>query len=148
MAGNTIRLHRVLQAPPERVYRAFTEPAAKARWLPPNGYTCNVQRYELSVGGTYAMSFTQFATGQEHGWTGRYVALEPHQRIVYCDRFDDPNMPGEMTVTVTLKSVSCGTELTVVQEGIPEMIPPEMCYLGWQESLLALARLVEMPGGQ
>lgn len=143
MPPNTVRLHRVLRAPPERVYRAFLEPDAKARWLPPNGFTGTVHHSDARVGGTYKMSFTNFSSGKSHSFGGTYVELVPPQRIRYTDRFDDPNLPGEMNTTVTLKQVSVGTELTVVQEGVPEVIPLEACYLGWQESLLHLANLVE-----
>lgn len=148
MPGNTIRLHRVLRAPPERVYRAFLDPDAMARWLPPYGFTGKVHHMEAKVGGTHKMSFTNFGTGQSHSFGGRYLELKPNERIRYTDSFDDPNLPGEMQVTVTLKKVSCGTELDVVQEGVPEAIPAEMCYLGWQESLMQLAKLVEpeIPG--
>lgn len=143
MPPNTVRLHRVLRAPPERVYRAFLEPDAKARWLPPNGFTGTVHHSDARVGGTYKMSFTNFSSGKSHSFGGTYVELVPPQRIRYTDKFDDPNLPGEMNTTVTLKQVSVGTELTVVQEGVPEVIPLEACYLGWQESLLHLANLVE-----
>lgn len=140
---NTVRLHRVLRAPPERVYRAFLDADAKAKWLPPNGFTGKVHESDASVGGRYRMSFTNFSTGQSHGWSGTYTELVPNERIRYSDRFDDPNLPGEMAVTVTLKTVSVGTELHVVQEGIPDAIPAEQCYLGWQESLVLLGKLVE-----
>jgi len=140
---NTVRLHRVLRAPPERVYRAFLDADAKAKWLPPNGFTGKVHESDASVGGSYRMSFTNFATGQSHGWGGTYTELVPNERIRYSDRFDDPNLPGAMAVTVTFKAVSVGTELHVVQEGIPDAIPAEQCYLGWQESLLLLGKLVE-----
>jgi len=140
---NTVRLHRVLRAPPERVYRAFLDADAKAKWLPPNGFTGKVHETDASVGGRYRMSFTNFSTGQSHGWGGTYTELVPNERIRYSDRFDDPNLPGEMAVTVTLKAVSVGTELHVVQEGIPDAIPAEQCYLGWQESLVLLGKLVE-----
>ncbi len=145
---NTVRLHRVLRAPPERVYRAFLDADAKAKWLPPNGFTGKVHESNAIVGGSYRMSLTNFSTGQSHSWGGTYQELVPGERIRYSDRFDDPNLPGEMTVTVTLKPVSCGTELHVVQEGIPDAIPVEMCYLGWQESLVLLGKLVEanIPG--
>ena len=144
----TVRLHRVLRAPPERVYRAFLDVDAKAKWLPPNGFTGKVHEIDATVGGTYRMSFTNFATGQSIGWSGTYLELVPDERLRYSDRFDDPNLPGEMTVTVTLTQVSVGTELQVVQEGIPDAIPVEQCYLGWQESLFLLAKLVEaeIPG--
>jgi len=140
---NTVRLHRVLRAPPERVYRTFLDVDAKAKWLPPNGFTGKVHESNASVGGNYRMSFTNFATGQSHGWGGTYAELVPNERIRYNDRFDDPNLSGEMAVTVTLKAVSVGTELHVVQEGIPDAIPAEQCYLGWQESLVLLGKLVE-----
>jgi len=143
MTTGTIRLHRVLRAKPERVYRAFVEADAMAKWLPPCGFTCKVHHMDTKVGGSYRMSFTNFATGQGHSFGGEYLELEPFARIRYTDRFDDPNLPGEMQTTVTLKPVSCGTDVSVVQEGVPEAIPLEMCYLGWQESLEQLARLVE-----
>jgi uncharacterized protein YndB with AHSA1/START domain len=143
MAGNTIRLHRVLKAPAERVYKAFLNPEAMARWLPPYGFTAKVHHLDPRVGGTHKMSFTNFTNGQSHSFGGTYLELVPNERLRYTDKFDDANLPGEMTVTVTLKKVSCGTELNVVQEGVPEVIPAEMCYLGWQESLEQLARLVE-----
>jgi uncharacterized protein YndB with AHSA1/START domain len=148
MSGNTIRLHRVLRGTPERVYRAFLDPAAMAKWLPPNGFTGKVHELDARVGGAHRMSFTNFGTGASHSFGGRYLELKPNERLRYTDRFDDPNLPGEMTVTVSLKAVSCGTELSVVQEGVPEVIPPEACYLGWQESLTLLAQLVEaeIPG--
>src|SRR5690606_33742387 len=139
---NTIRLHRVLRAAPERVYRAFLDPAAMAKWLPPHGFTGTVHQMDARVGGGYKMSFTNFSTGTSHSFGGEYLELVPHERLRYRDRFDDPNLPGDMQVTVSLRAVSCGTELTVVQEGIPDVIPPEACYLGWQESLLLLAQLV------
>lgn len=143
MPTGTIRLHRVLRASPERVYRAFLDADAKAKWLPPYGFTCKVHHMDAKVGGTYKMSFTNFATGQSHSFGGEYRELVPHKLISYTDRFDDPNLPGEMRTTVSLKEVSCGTELNAVQEGVPEAIPVEMCYLGWQESLAQLAKLVE-----
>jgi uncharacterized protein YndB with AHSA1/START domain len=143
MAGNTIRLHRVLRASPERVYRAFLDADALAKWLPPNGFTCKVHQSDPRVGGSYRMSFTNFTTGKSHSFGGRYLELEPHERIRYTDKFEDPNLPGEMQTTIVLKKVSCGTELNVVQEGVPEVIPAEACYLGWQESLVLLAKLVE-----
>ena len=143
MATGTVRLHRVLRARPERVYRAFLEPDAMAKWLPPYGFTCKVHHMDARVGGTYKMSFTNFSTGNGHSFGGEYRELIPGERIVYTDSFDDPNLPGEMLTTISLQEVSCGTDLTVVQEGIPEVIPVEMCYLGWQESLEQLARLVE-----
>jgi uncharacterized protein YndB with AHSA1/START domain len=140
---STIRLHRVLHAAPERVYRAFLDPEAKVKWLPPNGFTAKVHHIDARVGGTYKMSFTNFTTGKSHSFGGEYVELKPHGLIRYTDRFDDPNLPGEMRVTVTLKKVSVGTELNITQEGIPDAIPAEACYLGWQESLILLAKLVE-----
>ena len=140
---NTVRLHRVLRAPPERVYRAFLDADARVKWLPPNGFTGKVHESNAIVGGSYRMSFTNFSTGQSHGWGGTYLELVPNERLRYSDRFDDPNLPGEMTVTVTLKAVTCGTDLQVVQECIPDAIPVEMCYLGWQESLVLLGKLVE-----
>ena len=147
---NTVRLHRVLRAPAERLYRAFLEPDAMARWLPPYGFLGKVERMDARVGGGYRMSFTNFGSGKSHFFSGTYVELTPHERIRYTDKFDDPNLPSEMNVTVTLRPVSCGTELTVVQEGIPAAIPAEMCYLGWQESLIQLAQLVEpeIPDGE
>ena len=145
---NTIRLHRVLKAPAERVYRAFLDANAVVKWLPPNGFTCRVHQHEPKVGGTYRMSFTNFSSGNAHAFGGTYVELVPNERILYTDAFDDPNLPGEMRTTITLRAVSCGTDMTIVQEGLPEMIPVEMCYLGWQESLAQLAKLVEpeIPG--
>jgi uncharacterized protein YndB with AHSA1/START domain len=145
---NTIRLHRVFHAPPERVYRAFLDPAAKCKWLPPNGFTCTVHHMDAKVGGTYKMSFTNFSSGSKHSFGGTYVELVPGEKIRYTDRFDDPNLPGETQVTITLKKVSVGTELNIVQEGVPAAIPPEACYLGWQESLVLLGKLVEpeIPG--
>ena len=143
MSTSTIRLHRVLRAPPERVYRAFLDPDAMAKWLPPNGFTGKVHHMEAKVGGTYKMSFTNFSTGKSHSFGGTYRELAPHERIRYTDRFDDPSLPREMLTTVTLKNVFCGTELSVVQEGVPAVIPAEACYLGWQESLVLLAKLVE-----
>jgi uncharacterized protein YndB with AHSA1/START domain len=143
MATNTIRLHRILRAPADRIYKAFLDPDAKAKWLPPNGFTGKVHSIDARVGGSYKMSFTNFTTGSSHSFGGTYVELVPHERIRYTDRFDDPGLPGEMQVTITLKKVSVGTELHVVQEGVPDVIPPEACYLGWQESLILLAKLVE-----
>ena len=140
---NTIRLHRVLQAPPERVYRAFTDAGAMSKWLPPNGFTCTVHHLDAKVGGTYKMSFTNFTTGNSHSFGGEYLELKPNELLRYNDRFDDPNLPGVMSTTVTLKKVSVGTELNIVQEGVPAAIPAEACYLGWQESLMLLAKLVE-----
>ena len=142
-ASNTVRLHRVLRAAPERVYRAFLDADAMAKWLPPHGFTGKVHHLDANVGGTYKMSFSNFSTGQSHSFGGQYLELTPHERIKHTDKFDDPNLPGEMVTTITLRRVSCGTELNVVQEGIPEMIPAEACYLGWQESLSLLANLVE-----
>jgi len=141
--NNTVRLHRVLTAKPEKVWRAFLEPDAIARWLPPNGFTGKVYHLDATAGGTFKMSFTNFTTGTTISFGGAYLELVPNERLRYTDVFDDPNLPGVMTVTVTLKAVSVGTELTVVQEGIPNVIPLEACYLGWQESLLNLARLVQ-----
>ena len=139
----TIRLHRVLPTTPEKIYRAFLDPDALARWLPPNGFTGKVHQLEAEVGGRHRMSFTNFTTGNGHSFGGEYLELVPNQRLRYTDRFDDPNLPGEMRITVNLKAVSCGTELTIAQEGVPEAIPLEACYLGWQESLRNLSRLVE-----
>lgn len=143
MATNTIRLHRVLRASPEKVYRAFIDPDAIVKWLPPHGFTAKVHHLEARVGGTYRMSFTNFSTGHGNSFGGEYLELVPGERIRHTDKFDDPNLPGEMQVTVTLKTVSCGTELTIVQEGVPDVIPAEACYLGWQESLAQLANLVD-----
>lgn len=143
MPTNTFRLHRVLHATPEKVYRAFLDADAMAKWLPPHGFTGKVHHLEAKVGGTYRMSFTNFTTGRSHSFGGEYLELTPHERIRHTDRFDDPNLPGEMRVTITLKKVSVGTELNIVQEGVPDVIPPEACYLGWQESLALLAKLVE-----
>jgi len=143
MATYTVRLHRVLRATPERVYRAFLEPEAMSKWLPPNGFTGKVHHMDAKVGGTHKMSFTNFTSGKSHSFGGEYVELGPHERIRYTDRFDDPNLPGEMQITVTLKKVSVGTELNIVQEGVPGVIPAEACYLGWQESLTLLTKLVE-----
>lgn len=140
---NSVQFHRVLRAAPEKVYRAFLDADAKAKWLPPNGFTCRVHHMDAKVGGTYKMSFTNFTTGHSHSFGGKYVELVPHERIRYTDRFDDPHLPGEMQTTITLKKVSVGTELNIVQEGLPAAIPPEACYLGWQESLTQLAHLVE-----
>ena len=140
---NTIRLHRVLRAAPERVYRAFLDADAMAKWLPPNGFTGKVHHLDPKVGGTHKMSFTNFTTGKSHSFGGKYLELTPNERIRYTDKFDDANLPGEMQVTVSLKKVSCGTELNIVQEGVPDVIPAEACYLGWQESLAQLAKLVE-----
>lgn len=143
MSTNTIRLHRVLRAMPEKIYRAFLDADAMAKWLPPNGFTCKIDHLEAKVGGTYKMSFTNFTTGHSLSFEGKYLELVPHERLRYTDQFDDPNLPGEIQVTVTLKKVSVGTELDIVQEGVPDVIPPEACYLGWQESLILLAKLVE-----
>ncbi len=148
MSTGTVKLHRVLHAPPERVYRAFLASDALAKWLPPYGFTCEVHHMEAKVGGGFRMSFRNFGTGNSHSFGGEYLELVPHTKIRYTDRFDDPNLPGRMEVTVLLRQVSCGVELDIVQEGIPEVIPVEMCYLGWQESLAQLAQLVEpeIPG--
>jgi uncharacterized protein YndB with AHSA1/START domain len=143
MMPNTVRFHRVLRASPEKVYRAFLDAEAMAKWLPPNGFTGKVHHLEAKVGGTYKMSFTNFSTGRGHSFGGKFLELVPHERIRHTDEFDDPNLPGEMRTTITLKKVSCGTELNVVQEGLPDVIPPEACCLGWQESLTLLAKLVE-----
>ncbi|MEJ2695992.1 MAG: SRPBCC family protein [Candidatus Sulfobium sp.] len=143
MSTNTIRLHRVLRAAPGRVYRAFLDAEAMAKWLPPNGFTGKVHHMDAKVGGTYKMSFTNFTTGKSHSFGGKYLELTPHERILHTDKFDDPNLPGEMETTITLKKVSVGTELSIVQEGVPAIIPAEACYLGWQESLALLAKLVE-----
>ena len=143
MSNNTINLHRVLRAPDDKVYRAFLDPDALAKWLPPNGFTCKVHHVDAKVGGTYKMSFTNFSTGKGHSFGGTYLELQPNERIRYTDKFDDPNIPGEMQTTITLRKVSCGTEVTIVQEGLPASIPTEACYLGWQESLMSLAKLVE-----
>ena len=140
---NTIRLHRVLRATPERIYRAFLDAGAMAKWLPPNGFTGKVHHLEAKVGGTYKMSFTNFTTGKSHSFGGTYLELTPHERIRYTDKFDDPNLPGEMQTTITLKQVFCGTQMNIAQEGVPAVIPAEACYLGWQESLTLLAKLVE-----
>jgi uncharacterized protein YndB with AHSA1/START domain len=143
MPAGTVRLHRVLKTKPERLYRAFLDAVAMAKWLPPYGFVCTVHHLDARVGGSYQMSFTNFSSGKGHSFGGKYLELTPNERICYTDKFDDPSLPGEMTTTITLKAVSCGTDLSVVQEGIPEAIPTEMCYLGWQESLLQLATLVE-----
>jgi uncharacterized protein YndB with AHSA1/START domain len=140
---NTVRLHRVLTAKPDKVYRAFTEADAMAQWLPPSGFTCTVHQLDAKVGGTHKMSFRNFTTGMSHSFGGKYLELVPGERLRYTDKFDDANLPGEMQVTVTLKPVSCGTEINIMQEGIPDAIPVEMCYLGWQDSLQNLASLVE-----
>jgi uncharacterized protein YndB with AHSA1/START domain len=148
MPIKTVSLHRVLRATPERIYRAFLDADAMVKWLPPNGFTGKVHQMDAQVGGIYKMSFTNFTTGQSHSFGGQYLELVPHERIRYTDTFDDPNVPGEMQTTIGLKPVSCGTELTIVQEGLPDVIPLEACYLGWQESLTLLAKLVEaeIPG--
>ncbi|MCF8208293.1 MAG: SRPBCC family protein [Rhodoferax sp.] len=143
MPTGTVRLHRVLRGPPERVYRAFLEAHAMAKWLPPYGFTCQVQHMDARPGGTFRMSFTNFGTGHSHAFGGTYLELVANERIRYTDTFDDPNLPGEMQVTVVLTQVACGTDLSIVQEGVPESIPVERCYLGWQESLAQLATLVE-----
>ena len=140
---STVRFHRVLKAPPERVYRAFLDPAAMAKWLPPYGFTCTIHQLDAKVGGAHKASFTNCTTGKSHAFGGTYLELKPNELIRYTDKFDDPNLPGEMTVTVALKRVLCGTELDVEQAGVPDAIPAEMCYLGWQQSLNNLARLVE-----
>jgi uncharacterized protein YndB with AHSA1/START domain len=149
MSTHTIRLHRVVRTEPEKVYRAFLDGDAMSKWLPPFGFTGKVHHLEARVGGTFKMSFTNFTTGQSHSFGGSYLELVPHERLRYTDKFDDPNLPGEMQVTVTLKKVLCGTEVNIVQEGVPALIPAEMCYLGWQESLAQLAMLVEpeIPNG-
>jgi uncharacterized protein YndB with AHSA1/START domain len=141
--GNSVRLHRVLMAKPEKVYRAFIEAGALARWLPPDGFTCAVHHLDAKIGGTFRMSFTNFTTGAAHSFGGEFLELVPGQRLKYTDRFDDPNLPGEIVVTVILKEVSCGTDIIITQENLPEIIPVESCYLGWQQSLQYLAKLVE-----
>ena len=148
MATGTVRLHRVLRTKPEKLYRAFLDAAAIAKWIPPYGFTCTVHHMDVKVGGTFKMSFTNFSTGNGHSFGGEYRELVPNEKLVYTDKFDDPNLPGEILVTIKLKAVSCGTELDIEQAGIPEVIPVEMCYLGWQESLEQLAKLVEpeIPG--
>ena len=143
MPTNTVRLHRVLRTTPDKLYRAFLDADAMAKWLPPNGFTGKVHHIDAKVGGTYRMSFKNFTTGSSHAFGGAYLELVPNERIRHTDKFDDPQLPGEMQTTITLKKVSCGTELSVVQEGLPEVIPVEACYLGWQESLTLLAQLVE-----
>ena len=143
MSSNTVRLHRVIRSTPERLYRAFLDADAIAKWLPPNGFTCKVHHLDARVGGTHKMSFTNFSTGNAHSFGGTYVELTPNERIRYTDSFDDPNLPGEMQTTITLTKVSCGTELNIVQENLPDVIPVEQCYLGWQESLALLIKLVE-----
>jgi uncharacterized protein YndB with AHSA1/START domain len=142
-ATNTVRLHRVIRAPAERLYRAFLDPDAMVKWLPPHGFTAKVHAMDARVGGGYRMSFTNFGTGRSHAFGGRYVELTPHERIRYTDAFEDPSLPGEMQVAIALRKVDCGTELEIVQEGLPAVIPVESCYLGWQESLSLLAQLVE-----
>lgn len=148
MATNTVTLHRVLRATPDRVYRAFLDPEAMVKWLPPHGFTGKVHHLDATVGGTYRMSFTNFSTGHSHSFGGKYLELVPNERIRHTDAFDDPNLPGEMETTISLRPVFCGVELNIVQQGIPEVIPAEACYLGWQESLVLLAQLVEaeIPG--
>lgn len=148
MSTNTIRLHRVLRAPAERIYRAFLDAAALAKWLPPNGFTCTVHQLDARVGGSHKMSFTNFSSGQSHSFGGTYLELKPNERIRYSDKFDNANLPGEMTTTIVLTKVSCGTDVNITQEGVPAVIPPEGCYLGWQESLVLLGKLVEaeIPG--
>jgi uncharacterized protein YndB with AHSA1/START domain len=148
MSDRTVRLHRVLRSSPEKVYRAFLEPGAMSKWLPPYGFTCEVHQMDVRVGGSFRMSFHNFSTGNGHAFGGEYLELVPHQRIRYNDKFDDPNLPGSMEVTVLLSPVSCGTEISITQSGVPDVIPLEMCYLGWQESLTQLATLVEpdIPG--
>ena len=143
MPTNTVRLHRVLRATPERIYRAFLDPDAMAKWLPPNGFTGKVHHMDAKVSGSYRMSFTNFSTGKSHSFGGTYLELKPNELLRYTDKFDDPNLPGEMVTTITIRPVFCGAELTATQEGIPAMIPAEFCYLGWQESLVLLAKLVE-----
>jgi uncharacterized protein YndB with AHSA1/START domain len=148
MSGNTIRLHRVFRAPPERVYKAFLDPEAMAKWLPPNGFTGKVHHMDAKVGGTYRMSFTNFTSGNSHSFGGKFLDVIPNERLRYTDQFDDPSLPGEILVTIAFKKVSVGTEVNIEQAGVPEVIPPEACYLGWQESLILLAKLVEaeIPG--
>jgi len=140
---HTVKLHRVLATKPEKIYRAFIEPDALAKWLPPDGFTCTVHQFNAKVGGTFKLSFRNFSTGASHSFGGEYLELVPHERLRYTDKFDDPNLPGLLEVTVTLKEVSVGTELNIIQEGVPDVIPPEACYLGWQDSLRNLAQLVE-----
>ena len=141
---STVKFHRVLRAPAERIYRAFLDPAAICKWLPPNGYTCTVHELDAKVGGRYRMSFTEFASGNGHSFGGTYLELAPGERIVHDDRFDDPNLPGTMVTSIDLKTVSCGTEIRIEQTGLPDAIPPEQCYLGWQDSLVLLGKLVEV----
>ncbi len=143
MSSNTVNLHRVLKAKPEKVFRAFTDAAAMAAWLPPNGFVCVVHRFDVRAGGSFKMQFINFSTGNGHSFGGNYLEIKPNEFLKYTDKFDDPGLPGEMTVSVKFKKVSCGTELNITQQGIPEQIPLEMCYLGWQESLQKLAKLVE-----
>ncbi|MBK8770717.1 MAG: SRPBCC family protein [Rhizobiales bacterium] len=140
----TINLHRVFKAPPSRVYKAFLDPAAQCKWLPPAGYTCTVHHSEPKVGGTFRMSFTEFESGNANAFGGTFLELVPNEKLRYTDTFEDPNLPGEITVTVTMKPVMCGTDVTIVQEGVPDIIPEEMCYLGWQDSLKQLAQFVEI----
>jgi uncharacterized protein YndB with AHSA1/START domain len=144
---NTVKIHRVIKAPPERIYKAFTDPAAMAKWIAPNGFTCTVHHMDVRVSGTFKMSFANFATGHSHSFGGEYLELKPNEKLCYTDQFDDPNLPGVLTVTVLLKAVSCGTELNVTQDGIPDVIPLEMCYLGWQDSVRQLMELVETEAG-
>jgi len=148
MSGNTIRLHRVFRAPPARVYKAFLDPEAMAKWLPPNGFTGKVHHMDAKVGGTYRMSFTNFTSGSSHSFGGKFLDVVPNERLRYTDQFDDPNLPGEILVTIVFKKVAVGTEVNIEQAGVPEVIPPDACYLGWQESLILLAKLVEaeIPG--
>ncbi len=143
MATNTVKIHRVIRAEPELLYRAFLDGAALSKWLPPNGFTCTIDHINAVAGGTFRMAFTDFASGETHSFGGEYLELVPHELIRYTDKFDDPNLPGEIHVTITLKKVLCGTDLTIEQAGIPDAIPPEMCYMGWQDSLLLLGKLVE-----
>ena len=149
MSTNTIRLHRVVRTTPEKIYRAFTDADAMCKWLPPHGFTGKMHQFDAKVGGTFRMSFTNFGTGDSHAFGGKYLELVPHERLRYTDKFDDPNLPGEMIVTVVLKKVSCGTDVNITQEGVPAVIPAEACYLGWQESLNQLAQLAEpdIPNG-
>lgn len=140
---STIKLHRVLKSSPEKIYRAFLNADAQAKWLPPSGFICKVHHLDAKIGGTYKMSFTNFSSGKSHSFGGKYLELVPNEKIRYSDQFDDPNLPGEMMTTVTIKQVSCGSDVNIVQENVPDVIPPEMCYLGWQESLDQLAKLVE-----
>ncbi len=141
--SNTVNLHRVLKAPVARVFKAFSSEKAKSAWIPPFGFICEVQSFDFKEGGAYRMSFTNFTNDQKHSWGGTFKTIKPNELLVYNDKFDDPNLPGEMTVTIHFREVMCGTEITIKQEGIPDMIPAEMCYLGWQESLMKLAQLVE-----